>query len=276
MRGSNSASRDHRSVSEIREHLRTGGPALVALSGGVDSSLVAAFASDALGRDAIAVTLCGAAVSRVEVERARRVAAFLEIAHEVIEVDPLARQEYRSNPVNRCYFCRSVETGVLRAHGDRRGVRQYLDGIHWDDLADDRPGIRAMDEAGFAHPLVWAGWSKAEVRAAARGRGLPNWDEPSNSCLASRIAHGQTLSRDLLSRVEAAESFVHQLGFRRVRVRVDGRAARIEVDPEQVARLASEPTAGKVTAALGALGFGPITIDPEGYRHGPRALPTLP
>ncbi len=265
MVGSTGGREPPRAESEVREHLTAGGPALVALSGGVDSGLVAALACEALGSDAVAVTLTGPAVSQAEIERARRVASVLRIRHVVLEVDPLARPEYRSNPTNRCYFCRSVETSVLRAYGDPRGVRQYVDGIQLDDLEDDRPGVRAMDEAGFTHPLVWARWRKSDVRAAARGRNLPNWDEPSEACLASRVAHGETISRDLLARVEAAEEFLHARGFRRVRVRAREGGARVEVDPEEVAHLASEPLASETIAHLRALGFDPVTIDPHGY-----------
>jgi pyridinium-3,5-biscarboxylic acid mononucleotide sulfurtransferase len=254
-----------RSDRAIVAHLRDGGPALVALSGGVDSSLVASLASEALGRDAVAVTLAGPAVARAEVERARAVATAIGIEHHIVPVDPVAREEYRTNPTNRCYFCRSVETAALRAFGEPRGIRQYLDGVHIDDLSDDRPGLRAMEEAGFLHPLAWAGWTKADVRAAARARRLPNWDWPSDACLASRVAHGEAISRELLERIERAESVLLDRGFRRVRVRVRGDGARIEVDPDDVARLATEPLATEVASAVRALGFQPVTIDPQGY-----------
>jgi len=263
-----------RSEPEIVARLREGGPALVALSGGVDSSLVAALAHEALGRAAGAVTLSGPAVSRAEVDRARRVAESVGIAHVVLEVDPLVRPEYRANPANRCYFCRSVETAALRSFGDPRGFVQYLDGVHSDDLSDDRPGLRAMDEAGFMHPLVWAGWTKADVRAAARSRHLPNWDSPSDACLASRVAHGDPISRELLGRVEAAESVLLDRGFRRVRVRVRDGGARLEVDPAEVARLQTLPLASEVLDAIRQLGFDPVTIDPHGYggRRPPAAV----
>jgi len=266
----------HRSEAEIIAFLRTGGPALVALSGGVDSSVVAALAMDALGPAAIAITLSGPAVARAEVERAQSVATFLGIAHHVVRVDPLARPEYRANPVNRCYFCRAVESEVLRAVGEPRGVLQYLDGIHVDDLADDRPGLRAMNEAGFHHPLAWAGWTKADVRAAARARHLPNWDWPSDACLASRVAHGDPISPELLGRVEAAESVLLGRGFRRVRVRVRSGGARIEVDPEDVARLVAEPVASEVVGAVRSLVFDPVTIDALGYGQGRRSFGVVP
>jgi pyridinium-3,5-biscarboxylic acid mononucleotide sulfurtransferase len=258
------------SETELLVRLRAGGPALVALSGGVDSSVVAALAFEALGRSAVAVTLSGPAVASVEVERARRVAAAVGIPHRIVPADPLAREEYRRNPVDRCYHCRAVETEVLRRVGAELGARQFLDGVQRDDLADDRPGLRAMNEAGFLHPLLWLGWGKADVRAAARRRALPNWDQPSDACLASRVAHGEPISDELLRRVEAAETYLLGLGFRRVRVRTRAGGARIEVDPDEVARLAAEPTAARAVAELRALGFDPVTIDPKGYGVLPR------
>lgn len=257
---------DHRAPAQLRERIRRGGRALVALSGGVDSAVVAALARDALGSESLAVTLSGVAVSSREVDRARKVAEHIGIDHVVLAVDPLARREYRENPRDRCYFCRSIETARLREFGSDRSVRQYLDGIHADDLSDDRPGLRAMDEAGFDHPLLWAGWGKAEVRAAARAHGLPNWDQPSEACLASRIAHGEPITSELLRRIETAESVLLDRGFRRVRVRARGSGARVEVGPEEVDRLVREPVASEIRSALRRIGFETVAFDPAGYR----------
>lgn len=260
-----------RTERELVERLRSEGSCLVALSGGVDSAAVAALAFRALGTDAHAVTLSGTAVAREELDRARAVAASLGIPHAVVDVDPIAEEGYRTNPSNRCYFCRRVEMGALRAWGEERGIAQYLDGVHLDDLGDDRPGIRAMDEAGFDHPLLWARWRKADVRAFARSTGLPNWDAPSDACLASRIRHGQEVTVPLLGRIESGERAVRGHGFRRVRVRVDGDRATVEVDPAELPRLRAEPTASAVGEALHRLGFLEVVLDPNGYRARPGA-----
>ncbi len=257
-----------RSGREVVERIAARGAALVALSGGVDSALVAALARAAVGADAIAVTLRGPAVAAGEVERAGRVARAVGIEHRVVSVDPLARPEYRANTPNRCYFCRSVETAALRREGASLGIRQYLDGVQVDDLSDDRPGIRAMDEAGFDHPLVWAGWTKPDVRREAKARGVPNWDQPSDACLSSRIAHGVSVSAELLDRIERGEAWVTAQGFRRVRLRTHGLDARVEVDPDEVARLRSEPLASQLRLALTAVGFSTVEVDPRGYRGG--------
>ncbi len=248
----------------------------MALSGGVDSGLVAALTQEALGPRSIAVTLSGTAVAAREVARAREVAVRIPIEHVVLEVDPLARPEYRENLPNRCYFCRTVETARLREFGSGRSIRQYLDGVQADDLLDDRPGLRAMNEAGFDHPLLWAGWGKADVRTAARSRGLPNWDQPSDACLSSRVAHGIEITTELLGRIEAAESVLLDRGFRRVRVRVRGTGARIEVDPNEVERLREEVRTSDVTAALRTLGFDPVEIDPDGYPGAGRRAVSFP
>ncbi len=254
-----------RSAGSVVEEIRAAGPALVTLSGGVDSSLVASLAWEALGEHAIAITLSGPAVATREVERARRIARSIGISHRVVDHDPLAHESYRRNPTNRCFFCREGEAERMIAIGRPLGVRQYLDGVHADDLGDDRPGLRALDRAGFRHPLLRAGWRKSDVRAIARARGLPNWDEPSDACLASRIAHGQLIEVDLLRRIERSEAAIRQYGFRRVRVRVAGTAARVEVDPDEVPRLLEANMASKVRTAVGAEGFAPIVLDPEGY-----------
>jgi len=260
-----------RSPDDIVGYLASTGPAAVALSGGVDSSVSAWLLQRALGPRARAVTFSGSAVPLREVEQAREVARAIGIAHAVIGADPLGVAEYRSNPSNRCYFCRTHEAERLRAWGLPRGIDRFVDGIHLDDLGDDRPGLRAMDEAGFLHPLLWARWRKADVRAFARSVGLPNADRPSDACLASRVRHGVPITADLLDRVSRAEDGLHRRGFRRVRVRVDALGARIEVGADEVARLLQEPTATEVRTEVEGFGLGPVVLDPRGYRWRPAA-----
>lgn len=260
----------------IVEAIARGGRAVVALSGGVDSALVASFAHQALGSDAFAVTVVGSSVAPEELARAGRAARAIGIEHVTVGAEPLERPEYRANGSDRCYHCRIVETSALRAFGQGRGVAQYLDGIQLDDLADDRPGLRAMDEAGFLHPLLRARWRKSEVRSSARARHLPGWDEPSNACLASRVARGEPISSELLSRIATAETMVLERGFRRVRVRVRSGAARIEVDPGELPRLLGTPLAAELQGRIRSLGFDAVSVDPRGYPTSRSELRVLP
>jgi uncharacterized protein len=260
-----------RSSREVARFIAEGGRAVVALSGGVDSATVGLLAHEGLGEEAFAVTLTGPATAQAEIERAQRSAQEIGISHVLIPVDPLAEESYRANPSNRCYFCRRVETKVLRDWGALRAIRQYLDGVHLDDLAEARPGLRAMDEARFVHPLAWGGWRKAHVRGFAQERGLSIWNQPSDACLASRIRQGQPISWDVLRNVERAERWIVSLGFRRVRVRVDRSEARVEVDGTEVHRLLSEPQASEVRRGLEERGFQRIVLDPHGYRPRPGA-----
>ncbi len=246
---------------------RGGGRTLVALSGGVDSAVVAAAAHAALPGEARAATLVGPSVSANEVDRARAVAEQIGIRHELVAVDPLASEAYRANPSNRCYFCRSVESRALLEHGRGWGAIRFVDGVHRDDLGDDRPGLRAMAEAGFRHPLLEAGWGKDRVRATARALGLPNWDEPSDSCLASRVPHGTPIDAELLGRIADAESVVRLRGYRRVRVRVEGAGARVELDPSELPRALAASEASAIGAEIQRLGFSPVRIDPRGYAN---------
>ncbi len=247
----------------------------MALSGGVDSSTVAALARTALGEQLVALTVTGSAVSGDEREVAARVAANLGLRHRFVEAEPLADAAYRANGADRCYRCRTVEGRAIRAVGEREGAVQFLDGLHLDDLGDDRPGIRAMDEAGFAHPLLWAGWRKHDVRSYARAVGLPNWERPSNACLASRVARGEPISGDLLERIDRAEGLLRERGFRRIRVRVQGGSARIEVGAAETGRLQERRLQEELTGLLLGLGFRSVSFDPIGAR--PRGeLPVLP
>jgi uncharacterized protein len=240
------------------------GRVLVAFSGGVDSGLVARLAHDALGDRALAVVTDAETLSRRELEAARAEAEEIGISLRVVPVSELASEDYRRNPANRCYFCRQELADVLVGIARREGFATIADGINASDLGDDRPGIRAMNEAGVWHPLLEFGLVKADVRAMAKALGLSFWDKPSNACLASRIPHGTFITVDLLRQVEAAEDYLRALGFRQVRVRHHGAVARIEVLPEDILRL--EGIHAEISTALRGLGYRETEIDPRGYR----------
>lgn len=250
-------------VSIVRS-FRSRGRVLVAFSGGVDSGLVARLAHDALDGNALAVIADAESLSRRELAEARDEAREIGIALRVVSVSEIANADYQRNPTNRCYFCRSGLVTVLVDIATEEGFTSIADGVNVSDLGDVRPGIRAMDEAGFWHPLVEYGLAKADVRALAKQLGLSFHDKPSNACLSSRIPHGTAITLELLRQVETAEEVLRQRGFRQVRIRHHGSTARIEVLPEEIPRL-REMREG-VAAALRAVGYEETVIAPEGYR----------
>lgn len=241
---------------------------LVAYSGGVDSGLVARIAHDALGPDALAVIADAESLSRRELDEALDEAREIGIRVEVVRTSELANPSYASNPANRCYFCRKELGAELSPLAARLGYDVIADGVNVSDLGDHRPGIRAMDEEGFWHPLVDAGLAKADVRALARRIGLSFADKPSNACLSSRIAYGEVITVEKLRRVEAAEETIRALGFPVVRVRAHEGVARIEVPLEDVPRIVERGVAERVVAALREAGFVHVTVDLRGYRSG--------
>jgi pyridinium-3,5-biscarboxylic acid mononucleotide sulfurtransferase len=240
--------------------------AVVAFSGGVDSSLVAAVAARALGPRALAVTAVSPAVAAGELEGARRVAAAVGIAHETIATDELARDGYRRNGSDRCYFCKSELYDTLAELAARRGYRVLLSGANADDAGDWRPGLRAAAEHGVRHPLLDAGAGKAEVRALARELGVPSADKPATPCLASRIPYGTAVDPETLARIDRAEQAVRALGFPVLRVRHHGILGRLEVAAEDLDRALEREA--EIVAAIRAAGYVHGVIDREPFRSG--------
>lgn len=241
---------------------------LVAFSGGVDSGLVARIAHDALRDDALAVLADSESLARWELEEAVAESVEIGIRLRTVRVSELANDRYVTNPRNRCYFCRKELGGSLKPIAAEVGARVIADGVNASDLGDYRPGIQAMDEEGFWHPLVEFGLSKADVRALARELHLSFYDKPSNACLSSRIAYGEVITIEKLQRIEVAEGAIRELGFRIVRVRAHDGIARIEVPREDIPRIVSAEIAEKVVRVLRAAGFLHVTIDLLGYRSG--------
>ena len=252
----------------LREAMRARRRVLVAFSGGVDSGLVARLAHDALGKDALAAIADAESLARSDLEAARASAEEIGIPVRTVRVSELANPSYAANPRDRCYFCRTeLGTALVRLARDL-GYATIADGVNLTDLGDVRPGIRAMDESGFWHPLVEFRLGKPEVRQLARRLGLSFADRPSNSCLSSRIAYGEVITLDKLRRVETAEEALRALGFPLVRVRAQDGAARIEVPLEDLPRLAEPGTCRRAHEAVLAAGFLQVTVDPRGYRSG--------
>lgn len=249
-------------VSQIR--LSKG--AVVALSAGVDSSLVALLAYKALGDHAVAVTGVSESLAPRELEVAKETAKQIGIKHLVVQTDELRNPEYASNRADRCYHCKDTLYRELRALANGLGLEEILDGTQVDDLGDDRPGFRAAEEAGVKSPLLMASFSKAEVRETARVLGLSVWDKPAMPCLSSRITHGEEVTTDKLGMVGQAELYIKELtGVRNLRVRYSNSAARIEVAPEERKLFFDEAVMDGVDRTLKELGFLTVTLDLKGY-----------
>ena len=243
--------------------------ALVAFSGGVDSTFLLSVAKDALGAKLLAVTVSFPAVPRSEVEAAKGLARKLKVKHLVVRADGVAAMKrFRSNPPDRCYHCKKAILSKLVAIAKKRGFPCILEASNRDDMKDYRPGHKAVKELGARSPLVEAGLSKADIRALSKERGLVTWDKPSAACLASRIPYGETITRAKLASIEEGEAFLVSLGFGACRLRHHGTLARIEVPESEMTKLLKGGLRHKIVEKLKALGFRYVTFDLEGYRSG--------
>lgn len=250
----------------LEEKLESLGSAVVALSGGVDSALVAVVAYRVLGTQAVAVT--GLSPSFPEVQRGmvESVVVRFGLEHVWLDTDEIDDPSYVRNSPDRCYYCKSELYGRLAALARDRGLSVVVDGTNVDDLADDRPGRTAAAELGVRSPLLECGIGKRSVRELARELGVPVWDAPASACLASRIPHGTPVTIERLGTVERAEAALRRLGFRQVRVRHHETIARIEVAPEEMPRAVASPMSEAVVRAVKAAGFRYAVLDLEGYR----------
>ncbi len=247
-------------------HLEGLESAIVAFSGGVDSSLVAFLTHRALGERALAVTSGSASLTRDDLALTRRLAGEWGMAHRVVQTREIENADYRANPVNRCYFCKTSLYGELATLAADEGYRAVLSGINADDLGDHRPGLQAAAEHGVRAPLADSGLDKDDIRRLARHLGLHNAEKPQAACLASRVPYGTAISLDLLSQIERAESALRALGLGQLRVRHHDRVARIEV-PEEAFALVLERRA-EIVQAVTACGYGYVTLDLQGFRSG--------
>ncbi|MBC1220122.1 ATP-dependent sacrificial sulfur transferase LarE [Nostoc sp. UCD121] len=242
--------------------------ALIAYSGGVDSTLVAKIAYDALGDRALAVTAVSPSLLPEELEDAKIQAATIGIAHKIVQTHEMENPNYTSNPVNRCYFCKSELHDTLKPLALQLGYPYVVDGVNADDLHDYRPGIQAAKERGARSPLAEVGVTKVEVRQLSQQLGLPWWDKPAQPCLSSRFPYGEEITVAKLQRVGRAEIFLRKLGWQNLRVRSEGDTARIELSPEQIKEFVLTTDLQKVVSVFQDFGFLYVTLDLEGYRSG--------
>ena len=244
------------------------GRALVAFSGGVDSTLVLRLAADGGADRVLAVTGRSPAVPASELAEAIELARQIGVEHRILDTDELSSPGYVANESDRCYHCKTELFGKLEELRNAEGFSVVLDGTNAEDLDDHRPGWKARRENRVLSPLAEAGLTKDEIREASRRLGLPTSSKPAMACLASRIPYGTPVTPERLARVEAAEAHLAGLGFRQFRVRHHGEVARIEVDPAEMGRLDDTGLRERVVEGVKAAGYRWVALDLEGYRTG--------
>ena len=253
---------------KLRSMMRDLGRVLVAYSGGVDSSYLAAVANDELKQNALCVTGISASVSEIQRRRSSNLARQFGFNFRVVDTNELADPDYLKNGADRCFYCKDELYSVLQSISTEFGDAIVLDGTNADDLSDHRPGRTAAEQRKVRSPLAETGFTKLEIRERSKALGLPTWDLPASPCLSSRIAHGVPVTIERLGKVERAEKFLGDLGFVEYRVRVHDELARVEISKNEMTRILNAEIFELVESEISKLGFKYVTLDMQGFRSG--------
>ena len=241
---------------------------IVAFSGGVDSAYLAWAATQVLGPSALCITADSPSYPDHHRQLALRIAREFGLRHEFVLTSELTQPEYRANPVNRCYHCKTELYSVLSALAAERGISTIVDGSNADDRSDYRPGRQAARERGVRSPLDDADLTKADIRELSRLAGLPTWNEPASACLSSRIPYHSEVTGEKLRMIERAETALRAMGFRVCRVRHHDTLARLEFGQDEMSRALEPDVRERIERELRAVGYQEVTVDPRGYRMG--------
>lgn len=241
---------------------------LVAYSGGVDSTFLLKVAKDTLKESVLAATAVSPTYPETELAAAKKIAKLLKARHVLVETKELESAEFTANHPERCYVCKKELFSQLKNIAKENSIEEIIDGSNADDVHDFRPGMRAVKELGIRSPLQELGFTKNEIRKLSKKLGLTTWNKPSLACLSSRFPYGININKEDLARVAKAEYFLNSLGIYQVRVRHCNDTARIEVLPEDMARLYKNGIRGRILKKFKKLGYTYVTVDLEGYRSG--------
>ena len=263
-----SAEEAERKLAALRALLREMGGIVLGYSGGVDSAFLAKVAQEELGERAVAVVALSESYAAREKDTALELAERIGIRLRTVRTHELENEAYAANPTNRCYYCKEELFTHLKKVSEQTGIRWIAYGAIADDLGDHRPGAVAAAEDGARAPLQEVMLSKAEIRLLSKKMGLPTWDKPSLACLSSRFPYGTRITGELLARLDRCEEFLHDLGFRQVRVRHHDTIARIEIDRAEFARVLEPGVSDAIARRFTELGYTYVALDLAGYRSG--------